>query len=223
MTESISESKIKWLPTYNLMITKNILAKLGIYISSQDLFVELEMHNSPYRELCQVPMMHIFNNLILAQIKSYQEFIQKRLIDYFVQNNPTQEELELLGKEQNISEAVLNSKERYLNMKKATQLVEQRLMDNISASQAFLKGVVKKQNMFFEGEVSKEFHQKVDGFKEYANELQLSLVTEKNHWREFSTNVCMLLSELGNFRITEIEDIEQRAELQFLQNLGEGK
>ena len=73
--------------------------KLKIKVDPRDLIKAMQDDTSVYHVICLAPIQDMYNGIILAQIKSYQVFIQKRLIDGYVSSAPTISEVEASGQE----------------------------------------------------------------------------------------------------------------------------
>jgi hypothetical protein len=213
----------QYVSSYGLMISKNILARLGLMVSAEELLAQLKSPDLVYARLCHLPMMHIYNQLIFAQIQSYQTFIQKRLIDYYIQSNQSRDEASSESEAQH-PDAITLLKDEFLTLKEQTKVLEQQLLDMITNSQRYLIQMVQLETMQFGGSFKhfpKDYDERIEAFKLSVSTIRKELIAHRADWRAFSITVSERLSQFGYVTPDVADDLEQRVELDFIPNLGE--
>jgi hypothetical protein len=214
---------LKQFSTYTLLIPQSICSQLRIKISPKDLLVAMQDSHSIYQLICQAPLQNMINGVILAQIKTYQVFLQKRLIDCYVNAAPTATELENTGEEPAVSDNVTEIKDQFLKHVEDTKPIEQSHFNLVADTYGFLKKFVSAhqdaQGRF--KAYGNDFKIKVDDFLAQGKILEAKLLEERINWREHAIEVSDAMMKMGTGRIDELEDLEQRAELAFFQRFGE--
>jgi hypothetical protein len=231
MAEDIKSKKntsaevLKSFSTYGLLIPQTICSLLKLKVPPKELQKAMLDEQSVYYILCKAPIQNMVNGIILAQIKSYQLFMQKRLIDCYVNTAPTITEAEKMEEEPIINPTVEEMKETFIQHVETTKPFEQQYFDVIADTSSFLKKFVAK-NKDKHGQLQTarpEFKDKCDAFVEQGKMVEGQLLLERTRWREHAIDIADLIMKIGGFGVDELEDLEQRAELAFFQSFGEGR
>lgn len=217
-----SNEILKSNSTYSLLIPQSICSQLKIKVGPRELQKAMEDTSSIYHLICQAPIQDMINGIILAQVKSYQVFLQKRLIDCYVDTAPTVADVENTGEESPISDAIAEIKDRFLEHVEATKPLEQSHFNLVADTYGFLKKFV-NANQGRLTSYDQAFKASVDNFVEQGKILEAQLLSERSNWREHAIEVADSMMKMSLGRIDELQDLEQRAELAFFQSFGEGK
>ena len=211
---------VKNFSTYGLLIPQSICSKLKIKVDPRDLIKAVQDDTSVYHVICLAPIQDMYNGIILAQIKSYQVFIQKRLIDGYVSSAPTISEVEASGQEPAENETMNLMKDDFLQHIEATKPIEQAHYDLIADSYGALRRYVATNK----GQLkicTPKLRSTIDNFLEQGKILETQLIELRLKWREHAIEVSDYIMKMGSGRIDDLHDLEQRAELDFLQSFGE--
>ena len=203
--------------SYAFLIAKSILAKWNIQLEYSVFTKEFENHDSIYSIICQAPTNHLFNSLIVAQIKSYKQFIQKRMIDFFINNTSKAEDTEDV-----IPDIVSDLQDSFSMQQELLGMIEQKHYDGIAKTNAFLLQYIKKNIIkygYLLNNGAPEIQAEIKGFVEEAECLKHELIHSRQTWRALAIRVSDTLMSVSAFQINELDDIEQRAELQFFDSL----
>jgi hypothetical protein len=218
------EKRSHRLSSYTLLIAESILRQFNINIDSNTLINELDNKNSVYSVLCQAPMLCIMNDLISAQIKSYQQFIQKKMIDYYANNPPIVDEQ---GDSSSMSEyypdTVAVIKQKFLDAQNASKSILQLMYDNSAFINKTIFKYVNQQIIRhgnFEQFNADELNGELMPLVEQAEGIKSQLISERANWREMAADYTQNLSAVSIYQMNELEDLELRAELDFFSQLG---
>lgn len=209
--------------TYKLLIAETVLGQFGISIDSKTLLEELQNPQSVYSKIIYPPTLNILNQLISAQITSYQHFVQKKLVDYYTQYAAMEEGLEEEDVELMHSEAIQQMKQSFLHEKKASSYTEQKLLDEVAMTNQIIYTFLQKQAISARGLQQLnllEFDEKILPSIQNALELRQQLIELRKKWHDFATDFIEKLSHVISFQMDEITDLELRSELRFFQELG---
>lgn len=80
--KGVEQSFVTWYSTYGLLTVERVLAHLKIKLPQDDLVIALKQPNNIFHLILHVPMLNIFNGIILQQAYDYQVYAQKLIIDY---------------------------------------------------------------------------------------------------------------------------------------------
>lgn len=219
----MQNQKQHFFGTYAVMIAQNIFTKLGLHPSNADLLDALKNKQSIYHPLLIVPMANMLNGLLLSQIETYKLFCQKRLCDYIIFTNPTPEELAAANGEDILADSFQIVNDEYEIKAKDYSNLENLYYQQLTDSQSFLIQYVKSVLIRFasyQPKYDEEFFEKINELEQKSEEIKLILIENKQLWKEFTTKLAKVISELGGFMLPPEEDLEQRGELIFFEKLG---
>lgn len=209
--------------TYAVMIAKNIFNKFGLYPSNDELMDGLKNKDSVYHPILIVPMANILNGLILSQIETYKLFCQKRLCDFIIYTNPTPEQLAASNGEDNLPDSFQIIHEEYELQEKKYLNLENSYYQQLSDTQGFLIKYIKSVLIRFasyQPTYDEEFFEKIEELSQKTEEIKVILIENKQLWKDFTTKLIKVITELGVFTLPVEEDLEQRGELVFFEKLG---
>lgn len=209
--------------SYELMIAHHILNQIGIHLSSDKVKEALKDKNSKYHILLSVPMLNVFNSLLLAQIQSYKLFCQKKLADFIILTNPSEEEQQQIDFEDKIAQDFLEYKDKMCKSQENLRELEQQFYDDLAACQAFLKKIIRQQIMEF-GEyigTSEPFVMEEFGImRSKVRDIKQQLLQAKLLWHELAEEINLKWVEKGGYILSPEDEMAQRTELMFWKNLG---
>ena len=213
------------ISTYRLLIPQSVCSQLKIKVGPNELKAAMQDESSFYHVVCQAPIQLMINGIILAQIKTYQIFLQKRLIDCYVNTAPTVNEVEITGEDPPINESINEMKERFLQHAESFKPLEQSHFNLIADTYGYLKKFIsahqnqQEQTKAFDA----DFKSKINAFVTEGKILEAQLIKERLKWREHAIEISDTMMKMGSGRIDDIQELEQRAELAFFQSFGESK
>lgn len=213
------------ISTYRLLIPQSVCSQLRIKVGPNELKAAMQDESSFYHVLCQAPIQVMVNGIILAQIKTYQIFLQKRLVDCYVNTAPTVNEVEITGEDLPISESINEMKEHFLQHAESFKPLEQIHFNLIADTYGYLKKFVsanqnqQAQKIAFNA----DFKSKINSFVAEGKMLEAQLLQERLKWREHAIEISDTMMKMGSGRIDDLQELEQRAELAFFQSFGESK
>ena len=79
-----AEEAARALSTYQWMTVAQLLERLGLPLTPEDVKVILRQKTSLYYQALLLPMMNILNGIVLDQAKEYRLFLQKLLVDFLM-------------------------------------------------------------------------------------------------------------------------------------------
>ena len=213
------------ISTYRLLIPQSVCSQLKIKVGPNELKAAMQDESSFYHVVCQAPIQLMINGIILAQIKTYQIFLQKRLIDCYVNTAPTVNEVEITGEDPPINESINEMKEQFLQHAESFKPLEQSHFNLIADTYGYLKKFISAhQNQQAQTKAfDADFKSKIDAFVAEGKILEAQLIQERLKWREHAIEISDTMMKMGSGRIDDIQELEQRAELAFLQSFGESK
>ncbi|NBX84913.1 MAG: hypothetical protein EBQ95_04795 [Gammaproteobacteria bacterium] len=210
--------------TYDFLMAQNILGKFNILLSNDEIFRIIQEKNDVNYLLICSPIENIYNQMIFAQIKSYELFVQKRMMDYVLGTAPTPEAIESAeGGDIQYPEAFMNLQKHFGEIQARLLELDNLLLKLVSETNQFIKRYVTKnivsgnQNAY---EIPQELKNNISIFEAQAQEMRVTLLATRDEWKSFASNVCKTLSELGGYFVEEDIDLAQRAEINFFQQLG---
>lgn len=222
LSEELENSKIG---TYEKMISNQILNQIGLSLNPNEIQKGLEDKSSRFYSVLRVPMALSLNALILAQIKTYKLFCQKKIADYLILTNPSQMEQQQQDFEDFIPKDILEFKSQLLEKQQELRNKEQLFYDDLALSQATLKKEVRQQIIEF-GEFVGNFNelttQKLSEISARAAEQKSELIETRRTWKNLAALIASILADKGVVLYTGDQEYQQIMDLNFLQNLGEG-
>jgi hypothetical protein len=205
--------------SYAFLIAKSVLRNFNVNLDLKQFQKEFDNKESVYFILCQAPITNLFNSLIKAQIKSYEKFVQKRLIDYFILNTSQGGDGDIVEHPEIVQE--LNN--RFSEIHQSYRIIEQRLYDCTATTNqklgAYARGQIIKFGYLIDN-IDENMLKTVEDLMIEASAIKGQLIGIRQTWRDFAIQVSSTLLSVGQFKINELEDLEQRAELEFLDGLG---
>lgn len=209
--------------TYAVMIARNILNKFGLYPSTSEIQDAFKNKNSIYHPILIVPMVNTLNGLIFSQIETYKIFCQKRLCDYIIFTNPTDEELAAANGQDHLPDSFEMIHEEYEHKEKDFINLENKYYKQLSETQSYLNNFIKAvliRKSSYRPEYDDEFLAINDELNQKSEALKQVLLDNKQLWKDFTIKLSKVIIELGGFFISDEDDLEQRAELIFFEKLG---
>jgi hypothetical protein len=203
--------------SYAFFIAKSVLRKFNINLDYSQFLKEFKNKNSVYTILCQAPTTNIFNMLIIAQVKSYTQFVQKRFIDFYISNTSKDEHIE-----QQFPELIGELEQRFHQNQEVSRAIEQTMYDCIADTNKCLSQFVKEQIIKYGhlmSEIEVPIQKQIENLVDEANGIKQELIACRQTWRYFAIEVSDILMSVSDYHINELNDLEQRAELLFLDNL----
>jgi hypothetical protein len=211
------------LGSYNFLIAENILNKFNLKLSTTEVEKAFTDKNSPFFNLLKVPMLNCFNGIIFEQCETYKEFCQKRLIDYALNVNPSEDELVQSGGNFSLPASITQLGDELNARQTGLRDIEINYYEVLTKTQAYLIGFVKKQIIStgtFVGKYDEHFFAEMDSLEQRALSVQKNLIENRESWHEFSITVTKVIADLASYTLPPEVDIEQRSQLNFLRNLG---
>ena len=197
LSEELENSKIG---TYEKMISNQILNQIGLSLNPNEIQKGLEDKSSRFYSVLRVPMALSLNALILAQIKTYKLFCQKKIADYLILTNPSQMEQQQQDFEDFIPKDILEFKSQLLEKQQELRNKEQLFYDDLALSQATLKKEVRQQIIEF-GEFVGNFNelttQKLSEISARAAEQKSELIETRRTWKNLAALIASILADKG--------------------------
>lgn len=212
--------------SYMLLIAETVLGQFDLFIDPQILLEELKNPLSTYSLIIQTPTFNILNQLILAQVISYQHFVQKKLIDYYARSASQNELVEDECGDSFYPETIQLMKQSCLEKIKSSAGIEQNLLDILAKTNQITFEFLKKQTIgvvALQALDNESFNQKMKPCLESAKLLREQLLQLREEWRAYAIDFNQKFSSVMPFGVDELTDLELRSELDFFQNLGLGK
>ena len=212
------------LGTYSFLIAENILNKFNLKLSASEIEKAFKNQDSMYFHLLKVPMINCLNGMIYEQCESYKLFCQKRLTDYALNVNPTEEQIKQSGGEFSLPSSITLLSEELVVLQTRLRDLQIDYYEVLSKTQSYLIQYVKKQIIgmgSFIGNYDDAFFQEMSSFEQRALVVQKNLIEHRNEWHDFSISVTKVIADLASFTLEPEIDIEQRSALNFLRNLGD--
>ena len=215
-----SDKITHYFSTYGLLIPLSICSKLKMKVDPKAFMTAMEDETSVYHQMCLAPLELMRNGIVLAQIKSYQVFIQKLIIDCYVKDAPTISEVEASGKEPPENARINQMKEEFLQHIETSKVLEQAHYNLIADSYGTLRRIV-ESNKGTLTSCPPKLKSSIDDFIDQGKCMETQLIGERFKWRERAIEVSDFMMKMGSGRIDDLQELEHRAELNFLQNFGE--
>jgi hypothetical protein len=210
--------------TYDFLMAQNILGKFRILLSNDEILRVIQEKNDVNYLLICSPIENIYNQMIFSQIKSYELFVQKRMMDYVLGTAPTPESIESAeGADIHYPEAFSNLQAQFNEIQARLLALDNIMLKLVSETNDYIKKYVTKnivkgsQNS---SEISQELKDNITMFETKAQDMRATLLVTRDEWKAFASGVCKTLSELGGYFVEEEVDLAQRAEINFFRQLG---
>jgi len=205
----------KFLSSYGTMLAETILRSFLSDIDGKEILEGIVNKDSIYFILSQVPLLNIMNELLVAQIKSYEGFVQKKMIDFLVNNPPAD------NSEASYPEIITEIQTDFQAKQQDSQKLIQAVYDNCAAVNGLIRDFVRKQ-MTKSGKLTQDGAAEIQAqllpFATKSEELKTQLIDCKLQWKEVAANSSKDLSYI--YQMNELEDLELRSELNFYRSLG---
>lgn len=204
--------------SYAFFIAKSVLRKFNVNLDFKQFQKEFENKESVYAVICQAPITNLLNSLINAQIKSYEKFIQKRLIDYYILNSNKGEDEE----SGDHPEIIQDLNQRFSETHQSFCVIEQKLYDCIANTNQKLGAYARSQIIKFAylvDPIEESIKEQISELIIEAANVKEQLIANRQLWRDFAIEVSSVISSVGLYKVDDFEDLEQRAELDFLDTL----
>lgn len=223
-TQSMSNANTRRLTTYDFLMAQNVLGKFNIHLSNDEIFKVIQEKNDVNYLLICAPIENIYNQMIFSQIKSYELFVQKRMIDYVIGTAPTPDAVQNAeGADISYPEVFVHLQERFQTIQAQLLDLDNQILQKIGETNSYIKKFVMKnivKGIKLDDDMIPELQNKIQEFVSHSQELRTLLLSTREEWKLFAGEVCKTLSELGGYYVEEDEDLAQRAELSFFRQLG---
>ena len=209
--------------TYNILMAQNILSTFNLALSNKQLVEALTTTKSIYYWLINLPMQNNLNAIIVSQIKSYKIFCQKRLIDFFILSIPNEADSPEGANEYQIPGSVSDLTDELKHLQQSTREIEKAHYEQIYHTQAYLIAYVRQQVIqsgHFYGYYTPAFYRETEGILQDVLGVKKELIEYREQWHQLAIKVANTLNDIGGYSLDEKEDVAQRLDLDFVQNLG---
>lgn len=209
--------------TYQLIMAENILNHVGIQLEYKDLIEAVTIPNSKYFILLKVPMKICLNSLIIGQINSYKLFCQKRLTDYVILTNPSDEMQNSSEFEDKIPLDIVDQKNMLKVFQTESRNIYQNYYDLVSSIWAYLRDYVKKNNNIqrdFNLLDDEDYTRNILEFEENLDRLKLIFLNLRNQIQDQARSLIQTLNEKSEFILEQADDEKEKLDLSFYHQLG---
>lgn len=210
--------------TYNFLIAQNILTKFNLHLKNEEILKILREKNDIYYCILRAPTENIFNQMIFSQIKSYELFIQKRMLDYLIKTAPSLNDMEAKeGLEPQLPEVYRDLQTEFQTLQKNLLELDNELLKLVSRTNSYIHKVIVQRatlGVLYDRRISPELEETSSMLEHQSKELRHKILGVRQEWNLFAKRICKTLSELGGYYIEEDTDLSQRAEIDFFRDLG---
>lgn len=218
-------SLVKNTPTYDFLMAQNILSKFNIHLQNNEILKILKEKNDIYFCILRAPTENVFNQIIFSQIKSYELFTQKRMLDFVIKTAPSTNDLEgREGIEPELPEVFNHLQNEFQRLQKKLIELDNQLLKQVSLTNAYLQKFLMQRaslGVVFDRKIPADLEEKVHELQDQAREMRGLIISIREEWSLFAKMVCKSLSELGGYYIDEETDQLQRSEIDFFRDLGQ--
>ena len=153
------------LGSYSYLIAENILNKFNLKLSTADIEKAFKDKNSPYFNLLKVPMLNCLNGMVYEQCDTYKLFCQKRLTDYALNVNPSEDQLKQSEGAFSLPESIMMLGDELVANQAKLRELEIDYYEILAKTQSYLINYVKKQIIStgtFIGKYDENFFKEID-------------------------------------------------------------
>lgn len=219
--KGVEQSFATWYSTYGFLTVERILEYLNIKLPHDKLVAVLKEANHVFHLVLHVPMLNIFNGIILQQAYDYQVYAQKLIIDYRLSPE--------FGKDPELPGANIRNdlSVQFEELSSAVKMFSDYQYDHyrlISESQAYLIERVGQLNDPL-GELDilnddSEFKSNIKLYTQKAEEMTITFRSYRSQFYEMILSITERLMNLPEYTFDAEEASRQRESLFFDREIG---
>ncbi len=210
-----------WFSTYGSLTAERVLEHFDIRLPHETMVAALKNAGSIYFNVLRVPMMNIFNGIILQQAYDYQVYAQKLFIDYRLSPEYAKEPDAPGASTREELDEQYNKLLELGNAFNEHQLTHYRL---ISESQAWLIGCIGQlDNPTVDINTlnnDSQFKEKLTQFVERSNEIAITFRSYRSQFYDMILRITERLGCLSDYHFNFEQTDKERESLHFDDKIG---
>lgn len=212
----------KWLSTYGSVTVQRIFDLYKFKVSYEEIKDLMNNQDSVYYHFLRVPFINILNGIVIDQVESYREFIQKMFVDYLMSGAANETDAPVQG--ETIREALEGERTKFID---TTDKFDVEFFNHNSLISDSQKALIKlAKNKFADMDAvtdgdKQELDTLVESFEDKGRSMNAVFIDFRSQLQQMIITVQELVETLPNYQADDEQIASDKELIDFDTEVGE--